>query len=195
MVKNQEQSTKNDKLKNKDDIIFEIDDVAEENLAEGKNSFGSSPKKKEDKLKKCIVEKQEYLEGWQRAKADLINAKKDFEEQRKNFVNFAKGDLVIQLIPVLDSFEMAFKKTDKVPEQWLAGVKHIQNQMMQILEENGVREIDPKGKKFDASVHEAVEMVKVDDKSHESIILEVVQKGYELNGKVLREAKVKVGEK
>ena len=177
-----------------DDIILEVDDVAIENLGEKKSGFGNPTKKKENRLKKCVAEKQEYLDGWQRSKADLINAKKDFEEQRKDFVKFAKGDLIMQTIPVLDSFEMAFKNTDGVPEQWLKGVEHIHNQFNQILEDNGVKSIGSVGEKFDTNLHTAVEMVKVDDEEQESIILEVVQKGYSLNDKIIREAKVRVGE-
>jgi len=179
-----------------DDVVFEIDDIAEENLAEESNlgKGSSSLKKIREKLKKCTTEKQEYLNGWQRAKADLVNSKKDFEEQKKDFVKFAKGDLIVQIIPVLDSFDMAFKNVKGVPEQWLKGVEYIYNQFMTVLKENGVKQLDPKGEKFDLNKHISVESVKVDDKKQESIILEVVQKGYELNGKILREAKVKTGE-
>jgi len=124
----------------------------------------------------------------------LINAKKDFEEQKKDFADFAKGDLIIQIIPVLDSFDMAFSNTENVPEGWLSGIKHIYNQLISVLENNGVKQIDPIGKKFDINEHISVETVKFDDKSKESIIVEVVQKGYSLNGKIIREARVKVGE-
>lgn len=173
--------------------IIDEDIVIEEEVEE-KSSFGVDTKKLREKLKKCTEEKQEYLAGWQRAKADLINAKKDFEEQKKDFVKFAKGDLIIQIIPVLDSFDMAFKNTEGVPEQWLKGVEYIYTQFLTILGENGVKQINPIGEKFDASLHTAVEMVKVDDENQESIILEVIQKGYSLNDKILREAKVRVGE-
>jgi len=172
-----------------DDITIEVD---EENMKE--SSFGGDIKKVREKLKSCTEEKQEYLAGWQRAKADLINAKKDFDEQKKDFVRFAKGDLIIQIIPVLDSFDMAFKNTEGVPEQWLKGVEYIYNQMISVLKDNGVEQIDPKGEKFDMRKHTSVEMIKVDEEEKDSIILEVIQKGYELNGKILKEAKVKVGE-
>ncbi len=178
-----------------DDIVIEVDDDAKENQTDERNGFeNNSLKKFRDKLKKCTAEKQEYLNGWQRSRADLINAKKDFEEQKKDFADFAKGDLIIQIIPVLDSFDMAFSNTENVPEGWLSGIKHIYNQLISVLENNGVKQIDPIGKKFDINEHISVETVKFDDKSKESIIVEVVQKGYSLNGKIIREARVKVGE-
>lgn len=181
---------------NIDDVIFEVDDVAKENLGEKNSSFGRGDiKKVSEKLKQCVVEKQEYLDGWQRAKADLVNARKDFEEQKKDFVKFAKGDLISQIVPVLDSFDMAFKNTSGVPEQWLKGVEYIYNQFITVLEENGIKQINPMGEKFDLNKHSAIEMIKVDDENQVGIILDVMQKGYELNGRILREAKVKVGEK
>ncbi len=195
--KNQEElnNNKTDQEENVDDITLEVDDVAKENLGEKVSGFGTADTKKlREKLKKCTEEKQEYLDGWQRAKADLVNAKKNFEEEKKDFAKFAKGDLISQIIPVLDSFDMAFKNTNGVPEQWLKGVEYIYNQMMSVLQENGVQQINPLGEKFDLNKHTALEMVKVDDENQAGIILEVVQKGYELNGKILREAKVKVGE-
>lgn len=175
---------------NIDDIILEDDD---ENLKE--SSFGGDIQKLREKLKICTAEKQEYLDGWQRAKADLINSKRDFEEQRKDFVRFAKGDLIVQIIPVLDSFDMAMFNTNGVPEAWLNGVKHIHNQFISILRENGVEKIEPKvGDVFDINKHISIESVKVENENESGKIISVMQKGYLLNGKVIREAKVKIGE-
>jgi molecular chaperone GrpE len=183
-------------LKNNEDEVIEDDitlEADEENRQE--NSFGGDIKKLREKLKKTTEEKQEYLAGWQRAKADLINSKRDFDEQKKDFVKFAKGDLIVQIIPVLDSFDMAFKNTDGVPEQWLKGVEYIYNQFVSVLEENGVKQINPKsGEDFDINKHNSVEVEKVENKNDSGKIFSVIQKGYSLNDKVLREAKVKVGE-
>ncbi|MFC1802217.1 nucleotide exchange factor GrpE, partial [Patescibacteria group bacterium] len=188
---------KKDDKKNVDENVTEVvDDVVfEEEIEEGiGTSFGKDSSRKEDRLKKCIQEKQEYLDGWQRAKADLVNSKKEFEEQRKDFVKFAKADMINQVLPVVDSFDMAFVNVDGVPDGWLAGVKHIYNQFLSVLGDNGVKQIDPKGEDFDLKNQISVESVMVDDRDSDGKILEVVQKGYELNGRVIREAKVKVGE-
>lgn len=174
-----------------DDISIEMDE--ENNKINSLSDDGQ--KKLREKLKKCTTEKQEYLAGWQRAKADLINAKRDFEEQKKDWVKFAKGDLIIQIIPILDSFDMAFKNIEGVPEQWLKGVEHIYNQFLFVLKENGVEQINPKeGDSFDINKHISAETVRVEKENQSGKIISVLQKGYELNGKVLREAKVRVGE-
>ena len=82
--------------------------------AEGGSAFGGeesivldATKKLREKLKICVSEKQEYLEGWQRTKADFINFKKDEEERRGDLIKFAKGDFIENVLPILDSFNMA----------------------------------------------------------------------------------------
>ncbi len=174
----------------------DIDDVVIESEEESVSSFGDKTTKNlREKLKKVTAEKQEYLAGWQRAKADLINARKDFNEEKSSLLKFAKTDLIIQIIPVLDSFEMALKNVDKAGlKEWSQGVQYIYSQLLSVLETNGVNQVDPLNEKFDPKFHVSVESVKVDEKSFENTIVEVVQKGYFLNEKVIREAKVKVGE-
>ncbi|MFH0845795.1 MAG: nucleotide exchange factor GrpE [Patescibacteria group bacterium] len=186
--------SKKDEKKNietdNDDFVIEVEE-------EAVSSFGDKNTNKiREQLKKVTEEKQEYLAGWQRAKADLINARKDFDEQKKNLLSFANADLIIQIIPVLDSFEMALnhKEEDDSFKQWLQGFSYIYNQLISILESNGIKQMNPLGEIFNPEFHTALETIKVDDKEQENIIMEVVQKGYFLNGKIIREAKVKVGE-
>ena len=181
-----------------DNLDEDIDDVIIELEEEPVNSFGDKTTKNlREKLKKITTEKQEYLAGWQRAKADLINAKKDFNEEKSSLLKFAKVDLVLQIIPVLDSFEMALKNVSEFDEKlkvWSQGVQHIYSQLLSVLETNSVSQINPLNEEFNPEFHISIESVNVDEKSFENIIVEVVQKGYFLNGKVIREAKVKVGE-
>lgn len=184
---------KNKKEKIKEE---ENDDFVIESELESVNSLGDkSIKKIKEQLKKTTDDKQEYLAGWQRAKADLINAKKDFESQKKNLLDFANSDLILQIIPVLDSFEMALnhKQEDEFFKQWLQGFSYIYNQLLSVLESNGIKQINPLNEIFNPEFHTALEIIKVDDINQENIILEVVQKGYLLKGKIIREAKVKVG--
>ena len=182
-----------DEAEKKEDVAEDIEFVPDE---EGvPQEFAGKIKKLREGLKSCEAERKEYLEGWQRAKADLINAKRDFEEQRKDFVKFAKGDLILQIIPVLDSFDMAFSNTNGVPESWLKGIEYIYNQFVAVLRDNGVEQIVPKkGDDFDINLHTSVEVVLVENENESGKIISVIQNGYELNGKMLREAKVRVGE-
>ncbi len=164
--------------------------VAEENAAE-------VIKKLRDRLKKTEAEKQEYLTGWQRAKADLINARKRDEDDRKEFIKFANERLIDGLIPVLDSFEMAMANKEaweKADKNWRVGVEYIYGQLKKTLQDAGLEEIDPLGKPFDVNRDEAAEYVPVNDRDDHHKVVAVVQKGYSLSGRPMRPPKVKVGE-
>ncbi|MEA2715107.1 MAG: molecular chaperone GrpE [Candidatus Parcubacteria bacterium] len=164
--------------------------MAEENAAQ-------VIKKLRGKFKKAEAEKQEYLTGWQRAKADMINARKRDETDKADFVKFANENLIAQMVPVLESIDLAradkeaWEKTDK---NWRTGIEHIFSQLKNTLAANGLAEIDPIGEKYDHAHHEAVSYEPVTDTEHDHVILKVVQKGYSLNGKTLKAPRVIVGE-
>jgi len=144
------------------------------------------------KLKICEEERKEYLTGWQKARADLINLRKKDEEEKRLIRKFASEEIVHELISVLDSFDMAFSNKESwqaVSEEWRVGVEYIHNQLRSIMQNHGLSEIDPAGQEFDSTKCEAVETVSGKD----NMVVEVIRKGYELNGKVIRAAKVKVG--
>ncbi len=173
-----------------DDVVFED---ASENLA-------PEVKDRTDKLKARIKELEkknaELLDSWQRDKAEFVNSRKRDEEQKKEFLKFAKADTIAELLPVLDSFESAFKNKEaweKVDKNWRVGVEYIQSQLMTTLNNHGLSVINPLGQKYDAKRDEAVETVPVDSEEDNDKILDVMQVGYELNGKEIRAPKVKVG--
>ncbi len=150
-----------------------------------------------EKLKIAIAEKQQYLEGWQRAKADFVNARKRDEDDKREFTKFAKMDVIAELIPVLESFEMARANKaawEAVDKNWRSGVEYIQSQLMKVLENNGVVEINPIGQKFDPMRDEAVEHEPVTDEKLDQTVTTVIQKGYSIGGKVIKAPRVKVGE-
>ncbi len=150
-----------------------------------------------EKLKKCSAERKEYLDGWQRAKADFLNFKRGEEKSKDDFVKFAKESLINELIPTLDSFITAFSNKEaweKTDKNWRVGIEYIYSQLLTALKANGLEEISPGQETFDPFKHDCVETVPVPDKKMDGIILETVRNGYGLNGKVVRAAKVKVGE-
>ena len=171
----------------------DLDDsvVAEENALE-------MIKKLKDKLKKAEAEKQEYLTGWQRAKADLVNARKRDEADKQEFMKYANERLIEGIIPVLESFDMAMgnkEAWEKVDKNWRVGVEYIYSQLKKVLADSGLVEVNPSGEIFDINRDEATEYVPVDDQKDHHKIVAVIQKGYILNGRPLRPPKVKVGEK
>lgn len=176
------------------DITLEVNDEVEVSEEFSKDTI----KALKEKLKQAQKERQEYLDGWQRDKADFMNIRKRDEESRRDVVKFATESLISELVSVLDSFDMATGNKEvweKIDKNWRLGVEHIQGQLKSILEANGLSEINPLGQTFDVNRDEAISYEPVDDASQDHKVIAVVQKGYSLNGKPVRAPKVKVGEK
>ena len=132
----------------------------------------------------------EYLEKYQRLMADFANYKQREEKAKADFKKFASSSLVEKLLPVLDNFDRALK--DKDPEDsFVKGVIMTRDELLKILENEGLEEIESDGVKFDHNLHHAV-MTEASDTVEEDYIIETFQKGYKLNGKVLRPSMVKV---
>jgi molecular chaperone GrpE len=147
----------------------------------------------EQKLKESETLKNEYLAGWQRARADLINYKKEELERIGDFIKRANENLIFEFLPVLDNFDNAEKvispEKKEVPE--IKGFLQIKKQILEFLKKYGVEEIKSVGEKFDPVFHEVVEEIET-DKFETGTIVEEIQKGYKINGRVLRPARVKV---
>ena len=193
---------KNDE--NQSDIVPETEDVSTQDDSDtlddsvvAEDNAVEAVKKLKEKLKISEKERMEYLTGWQRAKADLVNARKRDEADRQEFMKFANERLIDGLLPVLESFDMAMGNKDaweKVDKNWRVGVEYIYTQLKKVLADSGLVEINPLGEKFDINRDEATEYVPVTDESDDHKIVAVLQKGYILNGRPMRPPKVKVGE-
>jgi molecular chaperone GrpE len=176
-----------------EDVVFEEEDNESRSIG---GSREDKVKKLKEKLNKCLKENRENLLGWQRTRADFVNAKKENEEKTKQSFIFAKRELTEDLLPVIDSFEMAFSNKEaweNVDKQWRIGVEYIYTQMLDILKDNGLKQINPISQKFDPMLHTSMEVVDTNNKKEDDMVVSVVQKGYEMNGRVIRPAKVRVG--
>lgn len=134
---------------------------------------------------------EEYLANWQRAQADFINFKRRTEQDRLEFNRFANAQLALTLIPVLDDLERALEALppDLQENEWVDGVRMVERKFKTSLEGQGIAPMESLGETFDPNYHEALRQ----DKGKEGIITEVYQKGYMLGDKILRPAKVVVG--
>ncbi len=172
------------------------DDIVLEDIQDEENP-AAALKKLREKLKVCVAEKQQYLEGWQRTKADYVNGKRQEKEEREKLLKYAEENLLQDIIPVLDNFDMAMgNKTawETAPKNWRVGIEHIYSQFVKTLEEHNLKQKNPMGEKFDARFHDSIESVPTENSEDDHKVVEVLQKGYELNGKLIRPAKVKIGE-
>ena len=166
--------------------------VVEETSDEAGNlDFQEKIKQLQEKLKKCQELKEEYLSGWQRAKADLINARKDDERRNQELVKFANAALISDILAVLDSFDLAFEAfEDEKESKFSKGIILIKMQLEDILKKYGLEPIKSIGEKVDLQFHEIVG--ESESEKEEGTIIEEIQKGYLLHGKVLRPARVKI---
>ena len=155
---------------------------------ENSNKFHELKKELEQKNKSI----EELTDTLKRLQAEFENYKKRIEKEKIEFVKFATADLITQVLPVLDSFEIALKNTsDK--DKFVEGMKIVYAQFYSILETEGLRPIKTGGELFDPYKHEV--LMKEASEKPEGMILEEFQKGYMLNEKILRFSKVKISGK
>jgi molecular chaperone GrpE len=145
----------------------------------------------ETELRNQLLESQskaaEYLEGWQRARAEFANARKRLEKQRSEAYQNAASDYAQKLLPVLDDFSRAM---DSVPEmiesdKWYEGVELVHKKLVAILENLNVEAIEALGKPFDPNIHEALSLVESEDVESGAVV-EEIQVGYRIGDKVIR---------
>jgi len=141
------------------------------------------------KLEKCEKEKEEYLNGWKRAKADLINYKKEESERTQRLIDYNTEKIVMEILPIMDSFNVALKELNE-EDSFVKGFQQIESFLVKFLKDKEVNEIECLGKQFDPFFHEAVEMIEKEGES--GTIIEIFQKGYMIKDKVLRPVKVKI---
>jgi molecular chaperone GrpE len=171
-------------------ILEELDEQGDEKSLKQKiNDLKVQLKEKEKEAK-------ENLDGWARARADLANKEKQIQAEKIEIYKNAAANLLEEIIPVLDSYEMARKNKEnweKVEQNWRLGVEYIFQQLITVCENSGLKKLDVKtGDVFDVSKMSAVEEVSTDDASQDHTVSDIIQSGYELNGKLLREVKVKI---
>lgn len=144
-------------------------------------------------FEECQKQRDEYLNGWKRERADFLNYKKDEIERIEGFIKYANEGLILKFLLILDNLYLAEKE---IPEdlkinKWVEGLLNIKTQILDFLKSQGIEEIKCLGQKFDPNFQEIIEGVEAKDKES-GIVIKEVQKGYTLYGKVIRPAKVKV---
>jgi molecular chaperone GrpE len=176
-----------------DDIEFE-----ETEEGEGEATHKDKLKKLRDEIKSLKQEKQEYLDGWQRSRAEYANLQKETDTARVNNARFTKQRIFEELLPVLDSFTMAMSNTEvweSVDENWRKGIEYIRTQLLSVMESHGVTRIDEVGIPFDPLRHEPIETEPTDDESLDNTIKSIIQTGFAMGDDILRPAKVIVYKK
>jgi len=162
----------------------------EKKLAESLKKTEESEKKAQEAEARCKDAKDDYL----RLMAEFETFRRRSAEDRLNLVGSASADTIKGLLPVLDDFERAMAMLEESSDEAAKeGTSLIYNKLMGYLKSKGLSVIEAKGEKFDVDFHEAVTQFPAPDEAQKGMVIDVVQTGYLLNGKVLRYAKVVVG--
>lgn len=167
----------------------DIDYQSEDDLGQGAAAKAKLQKLR-DELEEIRKERQQYLDGWQRCKADSINLRKDSEREIARMRQIGTERLAEALIPALDSFDMAIvsESWNSVAETWRKGVESIKNQFTSALESEGVFAFGEKGERYDPAIHEIVQEIDGDGESGE--IARVVRRGWKTGERIIRAAHV-----
>lgn len=172
---------------------IEEENTNEVELVPDEDAGAADPIARIKKLKADIAridkERKEYLDGWQRAKADLINYRKDERSRFEDLARYAAGDIVQELIGVLDNFDLALGAG--VPPEVEKGIVLIRGQLEGVVRKQGVEMADTKiSDPFDPALHEAIGEEESDAPA--GTIARVLQKGYRMQGRIIRPARVKL---
>lgn len=157
------------------------EEVKEENSQENDKAVENSDTDPED---------EELSIRYLRLQADFQNYRKRMEREREATVKYAEERLVIQLLDILDNFERALE-FEKEHDSFYDGMDMIYQQFKAVLERNGLEEVEADGAEFDHNLHNAV-LTEESDEIESGHIISALQKGYKLNGKLIRPAMVKV---
>lgn len=144
-------------------------------------------------IEQITEREKEYRDLLQRVQADFVNYKHRVEQEKEGQAKFAKADLILKLLPLLDDFRRAGKTMPEATanSDWAQGIKLIEKRLEALLEEEGVSKVDAEGKDFDPREHDAISYEESDE-YEEGKVKAVLSDGYRLNGKVIRPAQVAV---
>jgi molecular chaperone GrpE len=147
-------------------------------------------------LEKAEQEKREWYDKYLRLSAEFDNYRKRTLKEKAEMLRFANEDLLQDILPIIDDFERGIDNIEKARdfESLKTGVQLIYNKFSDFIKQNGLKEIDARGQVFDLDFHEAVTKIPAPSEEMKGKIVDVIEKGYLLNDKVIRYAKVIVGE-
>lgn len=199
MAKKDKADISEDLKETNENMSAENEDVSEKNPESAEKREENS--ENEENNKECnFIAKEEYdalNTKVQRLQADFLNYKSRTEKERFSTYGSAVADVLTDLLPIVDNFERAISTTETDNEELINykdGVKMIYDQFINVLQKKGLKEIDALNSKFDPNMHSGIAFEVVEDKEEDTVV-EVFQKGYLVNEKVIRPSMVKIAKK
>ena len=153
--------------------------------------------KEEDKKEPTWEEKAAELnDKYLRLYSEFDNYRRRTQKERAELIKSAGKDILTDLLAVVDDFDRTMEAMDKTEDvkAFTEGVKLVQSKFLNVLEKQGMKHFETKGETFDPEVHEAITKIPAPSEEMKGKVVDVIEKGYMLNDKVLRYAKVVVGE-
>ncbi len=142
-------------------------------------------------LSDAEAKKDEYLELAKRTQADFENYRKRMAAEVQAAALRGRAEVARELIEAIDNLERALESAGESPDGLAGGVEMVLRGMREALTRNGIEQVDPKGERFDPTIHEALSTMPVED-SESGLVVEVMQKGYRMNEQLIRPARVVV---
>lgn len=187
-------STDNKKEQEIDETLEKENDTKNEATAETEDAQTDNVAEEKDELTKAEEEIAQLKDKYLRAIAEFDNYKKRTLKEKAELLLNGSEKTVTSILPILDDFERALADNNEDPKAMKEGITLIYNKFIKTLESLGVKKIDTDGKDFDVDYHEAVAMVPGMGDDNKGKVIDCVQTGYQLNDKVIRHAKVAVGQ-
>ena len=179
-----------------EDQVESIDD--QEINTEGKVEEGNSDEKQEeaieDPFEKTQKELSELKDKYLRNVAEFDNYRKRTIKEKQDIIKLAAKDTIVALLPAMDDFDRVAKHASESDEKIPDGVTLIINKLLKSFELLGVKKMDSDGKDFDPELHEALTKIPAPSKKMSGKVIETIESGYYLKDKIIRYAKVVVGE-
>ena len=184
-----ENSELNDKLQSDEVIDADVREIEDSNDSSGTSEEESL----EEQVKRLQTEAEEYLDGWQRARAEFANFKKRTQRESEHARERIAGEIITHFLGVNDDIERALSRTPETDDfqEWTLGIELIHQKLQALFDAEGVELIDAEGERFDPNFHEAVSFEESDD-HEEGLIIDTTQPGYKMGERVLRPAMVRV---
>ena len=190
----EQQEAAEEQVKSSDTVESKAAEQTEE--ASGDAKMADKEAKAEDASEKMAAEIAEWRDKYVRLSAEFDNYRKRTLKEKMDLMSSAGEDVIKSLLPVMDDLERALAATEKASDVAAVreGVVLISNKLRDTLRGRGLAEIEAVGQELDTDFHEAVAKIPAQDETQKGRIIDVVQKGYKLNDKVIRHSKVVVGE-
>jgi molecular chaperone GrpE len=177
-----------------EELPHEDDALEEELLTDTESEAGPEEMEKpQDELETAKSEAAEYLDGWQRARAEFANYKKRVERENEAARQRITAELILNYLGIMDDLERALENAPENEDfqEWVSGIELIYHKFTAILEAEGVETIEAEDERFDPNLHEAISYEDSQDLEGGSIIA-VTQRGYKLGDRIIRPAMVRV---